>query len=121
MDQNTINMILASGEADPASIMLKQQQRYVDSLRQQGSAPVGTDMVGRVAVPQWGQAISNVAKNYQAGKMQRGIDEQIPAMADRSTQARSRMLEILRMANRRPVPDIPNDQYPLAQDGMEDR
>lgn len=104
LDPNLIAQILQMGDNDPQAAILKRQQMMADRLRNQSMQTPGTEMAGRIALPNTAQAIGNLAAGYGASRMQPQIDAGMQAMGQRNMDARRGYLDALTKSLRRKVP-----------------
>lgn len=118
MNPQMMQAVLGAG-SDPAAEQAKRKQMLIDSMRRQSMQQPGQQMVGRVALPTWGQGIANAMGGYMASKAQPGVDAEMQQAQNRQVQTRQQFLDAMMMAMRR---DYPQMQQPmLPPNGMEDR
>lgn len=112
MDPALIEQMLRLGQTDPADAGLQRQQKMVDMLRQRSMQTPETQMAGRVALPNWGQSLTNAVGGIQANRMQPGIDAGMGQMNERQRTAKRGYLDALVGALRRPNPQAQQQQLP---------
>jgi hypothetical protein len=107
MTPEMIRAILSSPDQDPQALDVARRQKMADMMRQRSVSPVDPIQAGRLVLPNYGGAMSNVAQAYMAKKAQPGIDAQMTEVNNKQAGTRQGYMQALQQALRRPPPQQP--------------